>query len=60
MLIERREINVNPHSVYLDARVIASRAFYARHVASLQKGRCNEGEVAQEPAKVLVKSARQT
>jgi len=38
MLIERREVNVNPHSVYLDARVIASRrAFYARHVASLQK-----------------------
>lgn len=26
MLIERREVNVNPHSVYLDARVIASCA----------------------------------
>jgi len=39
MLIERREANVNPHSVYsMLASSLRTRAFYARRVASLQKG----------------------
>lgn len=53
MLIERREVNVNPHSVYLDARVIVfARVFYARRVASLRKGDVTR---AREPAKSSLK-----
>lgn len=53
MLIGRREVNVNPHSVYLDARVIVfARVFYARRVASLRK---EDVTRAQEPAKSSLK-----